>query len=822
MARPQPNKTSAKGVIHDTVMRRAIIERLIEKGKFKDAFKEAKLDFFQDASPENRQLIERLYILRIEALLKDKMPSAAKEVAGSMLEFGVRDAALMQKAVQLLPLVGLLDKALQLQGKLQSPEDQAGLLIKIADRAVLHPEETPASMPELREAAGHVRSALAAIDAGQFDKALEHLQPIPRSSPAADWRLFVRGLIAFRKDDIEQTKANWDRLDPQRVAHRIAAALQAEPSGDRLRALEISAFGEAVLDRLSDMQRALDAGNWRLVLQSISPLRRILRAIDVRYAQRLTDILLMPLTVEVLQRPLPEAQRVLRDFKSVLEPLAWDPHWYRFDAMLWERSEADTAEALKYWRLFVRDLEKGTPVPLGESRQVQSLVWNRIGKLTADMAVNSDDDSFDDYDDEDDDDGSDEPNEQTMKFRAEAVDAYERSIRLEPKRGKTYQALADLYTAWDQFDAVLKTLESWHAALPEDIDVLTLLIDIYVKRNDPAKTLSHIEYLRRIKPLDTATSQQEVWARYGIARTMAFANQWAEGRTELDRVEQILKGDPTYYRFLTKRVAFEFKAGDAALAENYLAEARTLRTDAAPLALALAIEMARYELPKAIRMRFEWEFQSAIKAKADGETAGAIAEIVLGVLVYNVEYPDRTAHIEDFVAYIKKTTRIKYRERDIAIVYQLLVRLEEEKLRISMLKRGLKLFPNSPMFIYREVESEIDKGPAAFKPQQFTKKLQKALDLAKASQSPSDAALVPMIQEKLAEVQDFDDGMAGMGLPRGGLPTSPKDILGMMQDILGAKGIGPEDLEAFMDDFTAEMGLPGAGKAKKPAKGKSR
>lgn len=70
-----------------------------------------------------------------------------------------------------------------------------------------------------------VADALQMLVDGKFDCAAEALKDIARSSPYSDWRLFVRGLIAFYKDDAESARANWQRLSPSRRPARIATTL---------------------------------------------------------------------------------------------------------------------------------------------------------------------------------------------------------------------------------------------------------------------------------------------------------------------------------------------------------------------------------------------------------------------------------------------------------------------------------------------------------------------------------------------------------------------------------------------------------------------
>lgn len=70
-----------------------------------------------------------------------------------------------------------------------------------------------------------VMEALDAVVEGDFARANERLKEIPRSSPYADWRLFVRGLCGFYAKDFETAKQNWQRLDVTRRPARIANTL---------------------------------------------------------------------------------------------------------------------------------------------------------------------------------------------------------------------------------------------------------------------------------------------------------------------------------------------------------------------------------------------------------------------------------------------------------------------------------------------------------------------------------------------------------------------------------------------------------------------
>lgn len=84
---------------------------------------------------------------------------------------------------------------------------------------------------ELQAEAEIVATALEMISKGDYPPALESLACIARSSPYAQWRLFLRGLVAFYQGDLAGSRANWGRLDPTRRPARMAAVLNESEGG---------------------------------------------------------------------------------------------------------------------------------------------------------------------------------------------------------------------------------------------------------------------------------------------------------------------------------------------------------------------------------------------------------------------------------------------------------------------------------------------------------------------------------------------------------------------------------------------------------------
>ena len=212
-------------------------ERLIAKGRLKDAVKQAKLAYKEKGDEENHRLLERAYFLRARQLKQDRLPESGGEVAHHLLEFGITDPKLMEEAVGLLIDLGMAREAMALQERLGVSTGSRELLLRrAADQAVLHPELAKGLPAEIVPGAAQVRSALTAVERGDEEGAFAALREVARGSPFADWRLFVRGLAAYERGEVEEAKGAWERLDPERAAARIARSLQrlaVHPQPDR-------------------------------------------------------------------------------------------------------------------------------------------------------------------------------------------------------------------------------------------------------------------------------------------------------------------------------------------------------------------------------------------------------------------------------------------------------------------------------------------------------------------------------------------------------------------------------------------------------------
>ena len=112
--------------------------------------------------------------------------------------------------------------------------------------------------------------------------------------------------------------------------------------------------------------------------------------------------------------------------------------------------------------------------------------------------------------------------------------------------------------------------------------------------------------------------------------------------------------------------------------------------------MVLAIESIRYGMSAATRGGYAELWAADLKKKCRSETAGEMAFTLHAYLQVGVEYPGRSSHVTQLAAYLKRTTRLKFRQIDIERVCTFLSDLPEQKeLLGKLLKLGLKQHPES-------------------------------------------------------------------------------------------------------------------------------
>jgi tetratricopeptide (TPR) repeat protein len=804
--------------------------RSLQKGDFKQALKDAKVCYRQQPSPEGRSLLERAYLARGRQLCRAGLRVEARATVEALLELRVTDASVQQDLPELLIALGLFNRVGTAGGAGASLEEGGSLYATAADHAVLRPEQVPASLPAIRQGAGIVRQALAALEAGDETLSLAVLKDIPRASPFADWKYFVRGLAAYYRRDAAETQANWERLDAGRFASRIAAPLKvlADPGAvpaddfgmaDAVARLGTEALGGPILVRVQQLQEHLIAGRWREAVRLLRVSGAVLRQFDSALPQRLGMVLYATFVRK-------GASAALRELASVAEPPPIDPHWNRGRAMAGEHAEDDDpSEVERCWRAYLDDLAGLECLLPAERTLAQALVWLRLGRhlveescpLCSTCGVRH------------------EPDEQAQ---ARAVACFEESLKLAPELLSAYQALAEAFGEWEKPEQAAATHRRLVQRFPEDLESLLFLATHYVQRDEPLAARDFVFRAQRLKPLDPQIKAMAWFVHVAGARHHALAGRWDAGRAELAAAEKMGGPHAPIQDVLVPRAALEFKAGEYGLGHRLLDRARNELGEAAPVWLLMTIEGIRYALPKAVTGDFEHRWQTALKKDRHGPAAGEMCRILLAHAATDVPYPGCEKHVGRLLDFLRHCSRIKWQAHDLRRVLEFLViwahHEEEEEhekagpsensassgagdLLANYAAKARKKFPEVAFFQYLAGELEMRKGPWKCDRRFARECFRRTVQLAEGAGDSDSIDLAKRAEKKAHLLEEFETQHLDAG-PRFPLPfpaadgddrdEEAEDTSGVDEDAdedRGGEGFSPTDTPAKLFAMFARL-----------------
>jgi len=788
------------------------VERLIEKDRLKDAVKQAKLWFKEEKTPESHRLLERAYFLRARQLVELGMRDSALEVSQHLLEFGVTASDWVHEFVRLLMSLGLGKQAFQLQERLGTPDLKDQLVGIAADQAVVHPERVAEIAPELARDANLVRQSLTQLQAGDEAGALMVLRDLARSSPLSEWKFFVRGMAAFYRGDAAEMQVNWDRLDADRTAFRIAQRLRRLTQADasktdesNLEAMETLAFGEPVLARLRQVCSLAANQEWEKLFRLLGPLSQTLRRIDQKLAERLTQLLFGSVMKEATSLHLAAGERLLTGFTRAAEPLAIDPAWNRLWAIAWDGPHASPTGSLSYWTKYVEDLKTVPAFNSSERALAQAMIWNHMAGLYRDQAADlADPDAFPTFfqlarpriDDK-----------EVARAKQKVVDCLEQSIELAPEHRPTYRLLVEVYRGWDDLAGLEAAARRLLLKFPDDFETLTLLARRSLDRNEPAAAMPFVQKARALRPLDESLRELEWTIRVGLARIHALEQRWDEGREQFKAAEELLPGYRHRYSYLARKVIFEAKAGQAGPSDDYLRDAQADLVEPSPLWLALLIESIRYRMTKTHQNGYAQLWTAELQKKCRSESAGEMASLLDAYLTSRIDYAGRAGHIEQLVAYLGRTTRSSFRREDIERVCEFLEHVGgQAELLEKLIKSGLKQHPGSPFLNFRAGVLVLAKRTPKTRGEEARKYLLTALKLAEASTVPKETALLTPIKAALTflnETSRRSFGYSSFGEGPVPIPDGNGDFDEFFDDDFD------EDEDDFLDDDDFEW-MPAA------------
>lgn len=733
----QKNKTKGSGKL-DAV---AAVRRSLARQDYKQALKDARAAWRRQPTAEVRMLLEEAYIQRVKQLLRFGMTAEARSTFEDLLALGITEAGVRQEATGVAAPLGLLGRLMGGQAGADTCLDAETLAV-LADAAVLHPANAVPGRPEVAQEGAAVRRALDHLAAGDAEAALAALAHIPRNSPFADWRLFVRGLAAYYRQDDAEMEASWSRLAPNRAPAKIARALEAlrewlsgdsptlkglGPAEGVLLEVEKGALGESVLSRLCQLHVQAAEGDWEGAFRTLRTLPRTAGPRDVP--------VVLPAAQAVMASSMKQGGwQLMERLTGWLPGPPDDPHWHRAWALYHELAPGGSLEsAARHWIGYIPDIDQGG-YPPEDQRLAKALVWHRAGKNYL-LHLRKLDEGEDDEDEDEEDVrlGQGESwgrigpgGEVQERLLAAALAALNKSIELAPELTVPYRDLAGLFRRWDQPHKAAETYRRLLERHPDSLEDLVSLAELLVDEGQPIEACVYARQAHQLKPLDRKLTELLWRCLVESARCYGMRQQWEESRAMLAEAARLDLSPEKAGIMPAFQAVLAFKAGD-------LTEARSLVWQAVKKAphpafgyLAMAIQASRWELPEHVVREFDSQWIGKLEGGFSSKAAGAMAQLLSRVDEWGDARSVTAGYVRRAIDYIARGVKCRWDREDLLAACDLLIRrldwlaelesqdedppeadsdieLSEEFAQLENLartlsSRGTRLFPEEPRF----------------------------------------------------------------------------------------------------------------------------
>ncbi len=684
------------------------VRRAESEGRTQQALELAKQLHKQEPTPAHRDMLKQVYLARAKHLRLQGYHRDAGTVLGAAVDaMGQDDPAWLEKVVEELAAAGLVDQALRLLDQLPNSPARARVLAQAMDQAVRQGPAGRGAVPEaLRGQFDRIMQAFAQLEAGQDEQARAALQEIGLQSPFLEWKVLLRGLLAYYQNDDVRALENWQRLAPDRLPARLAAPLRfgIDPAYRVAQEPQAQAVLQKQWDRLQDDGLILNLRALQSSLanpEALTPAFRL--AENLLPALRQTQPQLVPRLAScfywaIVAHGQPEDKN---RYRRVFGEPPDDPGFARLDALVTEHLGQFEA-AHQNWRRFEQTVANNPAAwPGDQANRVRALIWSHMGGNAAVV-----------------------PNEQKLAqlpaflrnhplrphpLTPGAEECFRRSIELAPDQLEPYEKLFHFYQQEEKPKKAEKAARQLLERFPNHLPTLEGLADLRARMHDYAEAVHLLQQALQTNPLDRRLRLKLGSAHLFNARTLAEAGRFDDARAEY-RTSLALNQE-NEDSVLCKWAACEFKAGDADRAEELMRQALAKSGTRLATAYSMLIETIRLKLPRTLKDRFNREFTEALAEPPTAVGAVAVADTAGSHRLADVTYFGQKTHEKKVFGYLEKArSTVAFTEEQLEEICTNLLALDSVRLLRSYVQLGQRQFPANPFFPLVEARSYLAKG----------------------------------------------------------------------------------------------------------------
>ncbi len=595
-----------------------------------------------------------------------------------------------------------------------------------------------------------LQTALQHYDAKRDEAAREALNAIGLGSPFLEWKLWLRGLLAWGADDPARALENWARLNPTRLPHRLAAPLRA--AADPAWCADQPALREQLSKQYQRLGTAGLAGELRHLRPELGGRKGLAKAIKL--AEGLLPALksaypaLVPRLRNVVYHSLLKraAPDDLDRFIKVFGRMPDDPTFAKLSAQIYD-SVDDPEQSLKAWTQYVAFLRDHTKWPPLLRKQAIAIVYRTMAGVAAD---------FDDFDPDDElDFFSPTRKAKPKKPTAPPPDPSEfllKSLEFAPTWEDAAAELMEAYLDDDNNKAAAAFAESFLAANPTAASVRLAYVDVLMLRGDYAGALVELVPLRKTSPFDTAIRGKAVDSVLYCIYLFVIDADWSMVERLMSEESDLLASE-TPVLILHLRYSLAKKLKRAADAE---AELQRIVPTQLVHAFLLAANARLFKVKPAEKTAADKAYKAALAADPAPDEVLSLFHAYKFFKGGAIEFTGQKAMLKGILdAMVKSAADPALTEQQgtelIAILGPLTTVPKVEKVAEGLGKR----FPNNPIFPLCIVELWAATHSRGRAPYKILKLLRKARELARNSPEPAYKLLDARIEDLTEQLDPF-------------------------------------------------------------------
>lgn len=562
-----------------------------------------------EKSDANIELLRQVTMEHGMALRAEGKPHEAKELFTRALQLGGSPDFIATVLLSLLSCGEIKDVGEALP-RVTDPELRQTVEIRLNDVAIAKGREGRAFVSDgLKASFDLIQQASEYVEQGRDEDAKAALQGIGLQSPFLEWKVFLRGLLAYYSNDDQRAIENWQRLDPRRLPSRVAAPMrvsidpafakeQAPAVQQKLRVQLLSQQGLQIAPLLDELRSAIHQKNLAPAFRKIEEAIPAFRRDFPEHAHRLARVFAWA----IIDHGHPEdLTRYLRVFGSPGD----DPNLNRLQALALEHRGL-LADAHKAWHDLLGDIAKDPKQWPGElGSRIQGMIWRHMAEnaLAHEREAGPETKSLFAFVSR---------NQNALKPTAETC--LERAVAFLPDSVGCQRALFEIYRKGGKIAKAQKLGEEMFKRFPKDALVLKMLAELYTDQHEFLKALECLEKAMQLNPFDREIPGEMARLRQLFALQLALEKQFAEARAQFEKAVSQCSGSKT--SLLCQWAVCEWKAKNPERAEELVAQAQAQPNQRLACGYALVGESVRAKLPPKEKKRLAENLKSAFSEPA--------------------------------------------------------------------------------------------------------------------------------------------------------------------------------------------------------------